>query len=72
MLSTSRLKYNRRAHATHTRDTPEASSSGDQGDCAGPHKIPYYIRPLSQGWDTWQMYLIHIHKHGEAAGKGDK
>lgn len=40
----SRLSYNRKARTTHTRDTPGAPSSGDQGDGVSD------IRSFCQDW----------------------
>lgn len=56
------LNYDRRAQATHTRNSPVAPGSGDQGDYT---TRPY--RPLCQYQDMQQIYLMYRNKHRAAA-----
>ena len=58
-----RPKYNRRAHITHTKDIPRASSSGDQGDCISwVPQDSYHIRPPHKDRESKCTYLIHRNK----------
>lgn len=47
-----RLSDNRKARTTHTRATPEAPGSGDQGDCRQAPQDPCCRRPLDQNRET--------------------